>query len=632
MLKLDKIKGNMNIKKSNVLEKMQKAGEERMYNYLSGIDPDSSYTNDNVKTILNMAGKLEWTKVKDPSNALFNIGYSEQGNIIGILTNANALLQDMLLYCLLDDAKENLKKVLSIEVGKNAIIGKRYAVGGKSPLTFSLPVVTLGGYKTLGVVIHNKHADEFIKIMETIDIDALTREDMVLIAKDISFISRTQELAIDVAKDKTIEIVDTSTWLNRGIKPKNYWLAKQKLASDGWYAKENLKDIINAKKTGDLLPKFEIISNIPGDVKAKVSREVTTSESIAREALKAATEDYFNNEFKSMLSYSQETELNITCKSLAIKYPDLAMAYKEVLSAYRSYMIDNIPRNPDDAETASLVRKIVKEKLDRMAELCRNTIYHIGVKAGYDYKTIAMVAYGTDLTEVSKDEGKYFRAIMPEEFKKLYAQGRTEKVRERLFFVDELVQDDIDDGELITIDFENGKAIKDDILIAKASYKFNAKNCLLVFDENDGQFYAEQELGINLPSYGNEILIKLSGVTDGQIDDINKSIIDELLYVPRTDFKSNVLLYFDKASQTYETFAQVGNYGIISFAQQACLINQEKFTNLIKNGKTETLKGLLVDSKEVKSYNLINKLKTNEIITVNKDDFNYRNDYLVFNI
>lgn len=632
MLNLDKIKGKMNIKQSNVLEKMQKAGEERMYNYLSGIDPDSSYTNDNVKTILNMAGKLEWSKVEDPSNALFNIGYSEQGNIIGILTNANALLQDMLLYCLLDEAKENLKQVLSIEVGSRAIVGKRYAVNGKSPLTFSLPVVTLGGYKTLGVVIHNKHADAFIKIMETIDIDALTREDMVLIAKDISFISRTQELAIDVAKDKTIEIVDTSTWLNRGIKPANYWLSKQKLAADGWYAKENLSDIILAKKTGDLIPKFEITKNIPADVKAKVAREVTTSESIAREALKAATEDYFNNVYKDMLSYSQETELNITCKAMAMKHPDLTSAYKEVLSAYRGYMIDNIPKNPDDAETASLVRKIVKEKLDRMAELCRNTIYHIGLKAGYDYKTIAMVAYGADLTEISKDEGKYFRAIMPEEFKKLYAQGRTEKTRERLFYVDELTQDDIDDGESIVVDFVNGKAIKDDILIAKASYKFNAKNCLLVFDENDGQFYAEQEEGIALSDFGNEVLIRLSGVSDGQIEDVNESNIKELVYVPKTEFKQNALLYHDKDSDTYEVFSQVGSYGHLSFAQQACLINQDKFTNLIKNGKTDILKTLLVDSKEVKSYNLISKLQTKEIITVSKDNLNYRTDYLVYNI
>ena len=171
MINLESIKNGINIRESKTLNKMKQAGEIKMYNYLSGIDPDSSYTGENIKSIMTLSGDIQWERVEDPSNALFNIGYSEQGNVIGILTNANALLQDMLLYCDLEEAKRNLKKVLSIGVGSKPILGKKYAVNGQSPLTFALPVITKGGYKSYAVVIHNRHADEFIKIMEALDID-----------------------------------------------------------------------------------------------------------------------------------------------------------------------------------------------------------------------------------------------------------------------------------------------------------------------------------------------------------------------------------------------------------------------------------------------------------------------------
>lgn len=106
MINLESIKNGINIRESKTLNKMKQAGEIKMYNYLSGIDPDSSYTGENIKSIMTLSGDIQWERVEDPSNALFNIGYSEQGNVIGILTNANALLQDMLLYCDLEELRE----------------------------------------------------------------------------------------------------------------------------------------------------------------------------------------------------------------------------------------------------------------------------------------------------------------------------------------------------------------------------------------------------------------------------------------------------------------------------------------------------------------------------------------------
>ena len=626
MINMQMIKEGINIRESKTLNKMKQAGEIKMYNYLSGIDPDSSYTGENIKSIMTLSGDINWDKVEDPSNALFNIGYSEQGNVIGILTNANALLQDMLLYCTLNEARTNLKKVLSIGVGSKPILGKRYAVNGQSPLTFALPVITKGGYKSYAVVIHNKHADEFIKIMESLDIDALDEEDMLLIAKDISFISRTQELAIDVAKDKTIQIVDTSQWLSMGVKPTNYWLGKQKDSIDTWYAKENIYEIIQAKKSGEIMPEFKIEKNIPESVASKVSVEVNTSESIAREVLKKAVEDYYNNHYKEMLLYSQETELNITAKSMAVQHKDLTQAFKQVLIAYRKYVISNMPRNIQDEETVIVLRKIAREKIDAFGAICRNTIYHLGLNAGYNFKDIAMIAYGADLTEVSKDEGKYFRGIMPEEFKKLYANGKTATSRERLFFVDELTQDDIDDGKLIIVDFKDGKAYSNDILIAKASHKFNAENCTLVFDEVSGHFYAEQKLGIDLPEFGNEVLLRIDGISQ-DIDLNNKTI----KYAAKTENNSNVLYIEDNELGQNCNIGTLGYYSNLSAIEQAMLLRNVSITKAIKEGNISYVKTLLSNAEKVNRYGLIKEVLVKEVIKVDKDS-EFETDYAVFMI
>ena len=623
IINLNAIRKETNIRESRILNKMKSEGEQRMYNYLSGNDPDSSYTGDNVKSIMTLSGDITWEKVEDPSNALFNIGYSEQGNIIGILTNANALLQDMLLYCSLDEAKENLKEVLSIGVGTKAILGKRYAVNGASPLTFALPVITSGGYKSYAVVIHNRHADEFIKIMESLDIDALTQEDMLLIAKDISFISRTQELAIDVAKDKTIQIVDTSQWLSMGIKPVNYWLAQDKKIGD-WNAQDNLYQIISSKKAGSEMPEFKIEECIPEETKMKVRKEVITSESISREVLKKAVEDYYNNEYKEMLLYSQETELNITSKAMAEQNKELTQAIKQVLNAYRSYMIENMPRNVADEETAILLRKIYKEKTEAFANICRNTIYHLGLKAGYGFKDIAMIAYGTDLKEVSKDEGKFFRAIMPEEFKKLYSNGKTATSKEKLYFVDELTEDAIFDGEEVKAAFVNGQAFDaDGILIARASYKFNAKETTITYDDVTGCFYAEQELGIELPQFGNEVLTRINLMADKEVIEGNS-----FKYTTRTANNSNILFMFDEETGQDIVMGNFGYYGTLTVVEQAMLLRQNKISQELKNKNFDGVKTVLNDYNRIKNVNLAVELNIKEIMTVNKDS-EYEANYAI---
>ena len=44
IIDLNALRKDMKITESKTLNKMKEQGEQRMYNYLSGIDPDSSYT------------------------------------------------------------------------------------------------------------------------------------------------------------------------------------------------------------------------------------------------------------------------------------------------------------------------------------------------------------------------------------------------------------------------------------------------------------------------------------------------------------------------------------------------------------------------------------------------------------
>lgn len=622
MFNIDTLKQGINLKESKSLIRIANNGQELMYKYLSGADDNSTYTAQNVKYIMEMHGNIDWNKVEDKSNALFSIGYSDQGNIIGLLTNTNALLQDMLIYSDLATAKKNLSTVLSIEVGVNKIPGKRYAVNGASPLTFSLPVITKGGYKTLATVIHKAHADKFVEILKTIDINALTKEDMILIAKDFGFISRTQELAIDVAKDKTIEIVDTSEWLNPGVKANNFWLAKQDNV-EGWYAKDNLNEIIKSFKECKPMPDFIIEPNVPEEVLDKIYTTVNTSESLAREALMQATKDYFNNTYKDMIRYSQETHLNKVAKSKALEYKLLSEAIRNVLFAYRSFVIDNIPKEmPTDIETSMLLNKEIKAKTNAFAKVCRNTIYKLGETTGLDACLISLIAYGTDLIEVSKDEGKYFRAIMPEEFKKLYAKDKAVEKKEKLFFVDDFVKDMIDEGEEYVVNFVDGQAFdKDGILIAKASYKYNATNAKIVEDEFSGRYYAVIEENIELSPIGNEILIR--------IENADKQFVEKtkLIYIPKTNMNNNVIV----ENSCGETFAR-GNFGYRSalpISYKLMLLNNQNLNEYYKNNKEFVVEQLINNVEQIKQYNLLNEIYIDKIITVNQDNEDYKTDYAV---
>lgn len=632
MIDINTLRDKVELKESKFLNRLAESGKTKMYKYLSGADVNSTYTAQNVKYVLELNGKkVDWSEITDKTNALFNIGYSDQGNIIGLLTNTNALLQDMLIYSPLEVAKENLKNILTIKVGSKKILGKRYLVDGVSPLTLSLPVITQSNYKTMAVVIHKEHADKLIRILESIDIDALQEDDMIAIAKDLGFISRTQELAIDVAKDKTIEIVDTSQWLKAGTKNKNFWLERQD-NDEGWFAKDNLLDIIDSKKNNEELPNFSIKPIIPEKIIENVNYQVTTSSSLVKDVLLQATEDYFNNDYKQMLLYATETELNQRAKSTAIKYEELGKAIKQVLYAYRNYMINNIPQNIDeyDKQTAIFIRKQSKDKTTAFAKVCRNTIYKLGAINNLNAYTLALITYGIDLIDVSPDEGKYFRAIMPEEFNKLYAEGKQAIIREPLFFVDEFIKDDIDDDIDIMVDFINGEAFDKDnnILIAKASYKYNVSSAKLVFE--DGRYYAETYKNVELSPVGDEILLTIENITKSTINKINNDDNQDNMIMNYTSASpNNYNLLFNRLDDNISIYGSVGYKTYLPTYYRLMLLNNDKLNTLVNDGLIEAVEQLLDNYDYLITNNINSVLSINKIEIVNEDNDEYRTNYAI---
>ena len=314
-----------------------------------------------------------------------------------------------------------------------------------------------------------------------------------------------------------------------------------------------------------------------------------------------------------MLLYSQETHLNQKAKSYALNNSELASAIKQVLFAYRNYMIDNIPQESSDKDTNIFLRKISKEKTAAFAKICRNTIYKLGRTLDLSDYDISLIAYGIDLLEVSKEEGKYFRAVMPEEFQKLYAQGKTAVSKEILFFVDDFVKDMIDDDYEYIVDFVDGKAYdENNILIAKASYKYNATKAKIVFE--NGRYYAQTEKGVELSPVGDEVLVRIENISKDTIDKINTDSL-EVNYTPKSPNNHNVL--FEEEYNNINVYGSLGYKNILSLCYRLMLLDNKKLITMAKNKQFEHINTLLNDYERVNRYSLQNILKINKIECLN---------------
>lgn len=580
-----------------------------MYNAINNLEQTTAINQNEIKSIVDNIGCLDWSKVEDKVAMLFHAGYSDAGNKIGIFTNVNAMLQDMFVYCSLEDKRTNLVKCIAGACSQS-ISGTKYVdINGKSPLFYAVPTQDALGYNTCAVMVHKRHADKFMMLLANIDINAMTDEDFNVLANDLSFLSRTQELAIDVAKDKTIEIVPTDEWLNAGIKPYMYHLNLDKKTGK-LRSKNNLNEILRTIKDGNTAPEFLLESALTEEDLEKIEHQVVTSSCLTKNAIANAYVEFMNTNMLPILNNSTLTD---QVKSIAIfgnNNNEVVKAIVNVLSYYRE-----ISYNIVYSEDKNL-RAAQKEQLKTYANAARNTIYRIGRTLGLDDISIAKLTWAADMYKGQVcnpvNEVGTFKEIMPSEFLFLYADDAITVEEETMYFVEGITEELVLDGIEIELDFVNGEALDEcGSLIASCSYKFNG-NAILEFKEEIGKFIAVKRSTVTIDEVGNELLLGLTKYVD---------LSGELTYHPTTPNNTNVLTKLNEAGSispvANNESKMLNTLYRLAFINNnlACKLVENNAIAMINNYETVNKYNLRGTLNTVNSYNVLDK-NTNQIKTI----------------
>ena len=147
-----------------------------------------------------------------------------------------------------------------------------------------------------------------------------------------------------------------------------------------------------------------------------------------------------------------------------------------------------------------------------------------------------------------------------------------------------------------------------------------------MFDEVSGHFYAEQKLGIDLPEFGNEVLLRIDGISQNM--DLNNKTIK---YAAKTENNSNVLYIEDNELGQNCNIGTLGYYSNLSAIEQAMLLRNVSITKAIKEGNISYVKTLLSNAEKVNRYGLIKEVLVKEVIKVDKDS-EFETDCAVFMI
>lgn len=495
------------------------------------------------------------SNVEDKLKLLTSAGYGTAGNIVGKLVNALAILQDALLYCDLETAKTTLVNMFNektVGLGSRKSKGFTYAKNGKSPILFDVPVITAQGYRTVAIVLHAEIANKkFIDILQHLDVEALTEVDMEILAHDIAVIARTSELAIDVAKDKSIELVNADKWLNsKVVQCAGEYLKTNK--GEWVYAKDTMSNMIWARRNRDELSKYDIVlrSDKASELKAY---KVTTSSSLAAESSKKAVIDFMNNVYGELLSYSDTSDLVKQCETVYNSNENLQADIKSICSLYKQYSASVKVNDSVDSESKADMNRIVKEQKERFIKATRNSLAQIGVQAGVGFKVICemVVAYFLqDKNGIMQTNAEDIKALIPNEFALLYS-GQTEKIeKQEIHHIDEIIEELLDEGHDIKATFIKGigyQIINGEVsnhIIAKTSFKYNAQNVSLVIDE-DGDVYAELIKKIEMDTnFGDELLVRVSREEKRNLFFANDYLGQELEFVtarPKVDKTGRVV-------------------------------------------------------------------------------------------
>ena len=470
---------------SQKLLRMQELKERNFINSLNGSD-----------VIADPCNTIQLDKVSDKVNMFYTISYSDCGNIIGELTNTNSLLSNFLnAYETVEEKVQASLKVFK-DFGKNPIKGKRYSIDGKSALLSGVNVLTNQGFETNCITVNSNKADKFLEILSQLDINCLTTEDFDLIEKDMDSIARTQEFAIDVAKDKTIKLVDTRTWLRDGTKE----------ALKGFDTFDNIKLITDENGEYDIVQKEEKVAEF----------FINTKFSNIRQVMIDTTKEFFNTEFKALLETATlKTDPYMDAYN---NYPYITHQIKAALGTFISFKIEN----------SFLDYLEYKKAIKNFAEITRNTIYNIFLSYKINNPVIISKTTAAICRKFFTDN--LFREVMPFEFLKLNGVTANYHIVEEVtpFYVDnEWLENNIGKDDITLV---NGEYIEDGVIRIKVSRKYN--ECVVSILDNKKIGIQEKLLA---PAITNEIIVPFSPIEDNTEDVLNEEYDitnKELLFYP----------------------------------------------------------------------------------------------------
>lgn len=286
------------------------------------------------------------------------------------------------------------------EVGTESKSRQRYVEYGA--LIQSVKVVPKLGGGTMTIKTCSKYeVKEFFNRLRNLDTAALTMEDVKAIQDDMQVIGRVmQEIAIDIAKDKTldagVDLMNVFAYipaLSRLIRKSDTGIVDNvKSITDMIEDAISKNPVVNTGIEIDSIPNYEIkIEKFDGTY-------LKDWASVLQEKVAAATEEFFNEQVMPVVKMAGVTKEDLEIKQLVMNHGAFVNEVVKVMEMYYGY-VGTLNASTDHANDDVNARvSSAKTSADKEVKAAfRDTLYAVGRVYGYDEAMVRKLVYGATM-------------------------------------------------------------------------------------------------------------------------------------------------------------------------------------------------------------------------------------------
>lgn len=517
---------------------------------------EALYTGENIdKSIIEAMGEdIDGVLLSNKQKAFAVMSYA-YGNLVGVTTTGVALgltvLSNPDQYFV--DGKLSFFKIRKAfkSIGEEREYGYRYQSVFVNKLNKDTVINKFGRVAEF-VRVSAHEVREFDTRLKKIDVNVCTKEDLVLIAKDLDVIGRAmQELAIDVTKDKSKDIgYNVMSFIQVKTKTHSRLVKKGKFTCNlDNIIKEHL-DNKNITSSYTVTPNFKTLASADCDNKLAIAE--ATVEDIAGEMMEEINDGYIKgmNELVELFKLSHDKMYN--------KFIDLLELAKRALSKddFETFLTNQIKlgavktkeeamalkkNNDNSLKVAHMVKctrialssitslyslkqndaTINSQYIKEIGKKLRAGLYTEGAKLGFSPKNVVNIAIAASFSYIDERTGK------------ISTKKRPSLTELWTIFPKEFI--------LEYVAINNEATIKDLLTVKYTSYDL-CLNDELVFDEG----FAETEFGhvVVAENYSGKAIVTENGI---------EAVVDHYAYEPTevmfldTIYKRNV----SQLSQAY---------------------------------------------------------------------------------